>query len=65
MNQEILLQAVEDIRSSPLFPSVEEPTDVSCCAQLLDYACYISENNIKEQYIFSEPFQSHVTEKMS
>lgn len=59
MSEDILLQVVEDLRSSPLFSlQLDESTDVSCCAQLLVYARYISGNSIKEQYLFSEPLQT-------
>ena len=37
---------------------LDESTDVSLCAHLLVYARYIFENNIKEQYLFSEPLST-------
>ena len=56
MSQDILLQVVEEVRSSPLFSlQLDESTDISSCAQLLVYARYIFENNVKVQYRFSEP----------
>ena len=55
MSQDILLQVVEEVRSSPLFSlQLDESTDISFCAQLLVYACYIFENNVRVQYLFSE-----------
>ena len=48
ISQNILLQVVEEVRSSTLFSlQLNESTDVSFCAQLLVYPWYISENNIK------------------
>ena len=59
MSQDILLQVVEEIRSSSIFSlQSDESTDVSLCAHLLVYARYIFENNIKEQYLFSEPLST-------
>ena len=59
MSQDILLQVVEEVRSSPLFSmQLDESTDISSCAQLLVYAHYIFENNVKVQYLFSEPFST-------
>ena len=59
MNQHILLQVVEEVRSSPLFSlQLDESTDISPCAQLLVYARYIFENNVKVQYLFSEPLST-------
>ena len=59
MSQDILLQVVEEIRSSSIFSlQLDESTDVSSCAHLLVYARYIFENNIKEQYLFSEPLST-------
>ena len=59
MSQDILLQVVEEVRSSPLFSlQLDESTDISSCAQLLVYACYISENNVKVQHLFSEPLST-------
>ena len=56
MSQDILFQVEEDVRSSPLlFLQLDESTDIPYCAQLLVYARYIFENNIKVQYLFSEP----------
>ena len=56
MSQDILLQVVEEIRSSSIFSlQLDKSTDVSSCVHLLVYARYIFENNIKEQYLFSEP----------
>ena len=55
MSQDILLQVVEEVRSSPLFSlQSDESTDISSCAQLLVYARYISENNVKVKHLFSE-----------
>ena len=59
MSQDILLQVVEEVRSSPLFSlQLDESTDISSCAQLLVYARYIFENNVKVQYLFSEPLST-------
>ena len=59
MSQDILLQVVEGVRSSPLFSlQLDESTDISSCAQLLVYARYIFENNVKVQYLFSEPLST-------
>ena len=59
MNQDILLQVVEEIKSSPIFSlQLDESTDVSSCVYLLVYARYIFENNIKEQYLFLEPLST-------
>ena len=59
MSQDILLQVVEEIRSSSIFSlQLDKSTDVSSCAHLLVYARYIFENNIKEQYLFSEPLST-------
>ena len=59
MTQDILLQVVEEIRSNPIFSlQLDESTDVSSCAHLLVYARYSFENNIKEQYLFSEPLST-------
>ena len=56
MSQDILLQVVEEVRSSPLFfLQLDESTDISTCAQLLVYARYIFESNVKVKYLFSEP----------
>ena len=56
MSQDILLQVVEEVRSSLLFSlQLDESTDISSCAQLLVYARYIFENNVKVQCLFSEP----------
>ena len=64
MSQDILLQVVEEIRSSPIFSlQLDESTDVSSCAHLLVYARYISENNLKEQYLFSEPLSTTCKEE--
>ena len=59
MSQDVLLQVVEEMRSSPIFFfQLGESTDVSSFAHLLVYARYIFENNIKEQYLFSEPLST-------
>ena len=59
MSHNILLQVVEEERSSPLFSlQLDESTDISSCAQLLVYARYILENNVKVQYLFSEPLST-------
>ena len=59
MSQDILLQVVEEIRSGPIFSlQLDESTYVSSCAHLLVYGRYIFENNIKEQYLFSEPLST-------
>ena len=59
MSQDILLQVVEEVRSSPLFSlQLDESTDISSCAQLQVYARYIFENNVKVQYLFSEPLST-------
>ena len=59
MSQDILLQVVEEVRSSPLFSlQLDESTDISSCARLLVYARYIFENNVKVQYLFSEPLST-------
>ena len=59
INQDILLQMMEEIRSSSIFSlQLDESTNVSSCVHLLIYARYISENNIKEQYLFSEPLST-------
>ena len=56
MSQDILLQVVEEVRSSPRFSlQLDESIDISSCAQLLVYARYIFENNVKVQCLFSEP----------
>ena len=55
MSQDILLQVVEEVRSNLLFSLLlDKTTDVSSCALLLLYAHYISKNNVKVQYLFSE-----------
>ena len=59
MSQDILLEVVEEIRSSPIFSlQLDKSTDVSSCAHLLVYARYIFGNNLKEQYLFSEPLST-------
>ena len=59
MSLDILLRVVEEIKSSTIFSlQLDESTDVSSCAHLLVYARYIFENNIKEQYLFSEPLST-------
>ena len=59
MSQDILSQVVEEVRFSPPFSlQLDESTDISSCAQLLVYACYIFENNVKVQYLFSEPLST-------
>ena len=64
MSQDILLQVVKKIRSCPIiFLQLDESTDVSSCAHLLVYTRYIFENNIKEQYLFSEPLSTTCKEK--
>ena len=66
MSQDILLQVVEDVRSSPIFSlQLDESTNASSCAHLLVYARYIFENNIKEQYLFSEQLSTTCKKKMS
>ena len=53
------IQVVEEVRSSPLFSlQLDMSTDISSCAQLLVYARYIFENNVKVQYLFSEPLSA-------
>ena len=62
MSDDILLQVMEDLRSSLQFSlQFDESIHVSFCAQLLVYARYIFENNIKEQYMFSEPLSTACT----
>ena len=59
MSKDILLQVVEEVRSSPLFSlQLDESTDISSCAQLLVYARYIFGNNVKVQYLYSEPIST-------
>ena len=54
MSQDTLLLGVEEVRYSPLFSlQLDESTDISSCTQLLIYARYIFENNVKVQYLFS------------
>ena len=56
MNNDIMLQVVEDLRSSPVVClQLDESTDVSSSAQLLIYAGLISENNMNEQDLFFRP----------
>ena len=59
MSQDILLQVVEEVRSSPLFSlQLDKSTDISSCAQLLVCARCIFENNVKVQYLLSEPLST-------
>ena len=58
MSQDILLQVVEEVRFSPLFfLQFDESTDILSCVWLLVYACYISENNAKNNIYFRNHFQ--------
>ena len=59
MSQDILLQVVEEIRFSSIFSlQLGDSTDVSSCVHLLVCARYIFENNVKKQYLFSEPLST-------
>ena len=56
MSQNKRFQVVEQIKLSPgkISSQLDETTDVSNCAQLLIYARYVFENDIKEEFLLCE-----------
>ena len=56
MSQDKRFQVVEQIKLSPgkISLQLDETTDVSNCAQLLIYARYVFENDIKEEFLLCE-----------
>ncbi|KAI6649935.1 protein ZBED8-like [Oopsacas minuta] len=59
MSEDIKNQVVEQIKQSPIFVlQLDEPTDVSSCAQLMIYVRYIHDSNFKEEFLFCRPLDS-------
>ncbi|XP_068205374.1 protein FAM200C-like [Palaemon carinicauda] len=56
MSDEIMLQVVAAVRSSPVYSlQLDESTDVASCSQLIVYVRYLDVDVMKEEYLFSEP----------
>ncbi|XP_076348017.1 protein FAM200C-like [Tachypleus tridentatus] len=56
MNEDILLQVVTAVKSSPVYSlQLDESTDVASCSQLIVYIHYRDREVMKEGYLFSEP----------
>lgn len=59
LSKDILLQVIEDIKSSPLKVSIQldESTDVDNCSQLLVFVRYVKEKEMIEEFLFCEPLE--------
>ncbi|XP_055489425.1 lipoxygenase homology domain-containing protein 1-like [Leucoraja erinacea] len=56
MSNDILLQVVSAVKSSPVYSlQLDESKDVASCSQLLVYVCYLDGEVMKEEDLFSEP----------
>ena len=56
MSEDILLQVVTAVKSSPAYSlQLDESTDVESCAQLIVYVRYLEGEVMREEYLFSEP----------
>ncbi|XP_076348023.1 protein FAM200C-like [Tachypleus tridentatus] len=56
MNEDILLQVVTAVKSSPVYSlQLDESTDFASCSQLIVYVHYRDREVMKEGYLFSEP----------
>lgn len=55
MSQDIKLQVMEKVRLSPFFIQLDETADIAQLPQLLVYAWFISENQVKEEFLFCRP----------
>lgn len=60
MSCDILDQIVQEIKDSPIRISLQldESTDVSSMSQLIVYARYIKDGDIKDEFLFCEPLQT-------
>ena len=60
MSCDILDQIVQEIKDSPIRISLQldESTDVSNMSQLIVYARYIKDGDIKDEFLFCEPLQT-------
>ena len=51
---------MEQIKQSPIFVlQLVKSTDVYSCARLMIYARYIYSTNFKDEFLFSQPLESH------
>uniref|UniRef100_UPI00358E7286 protein FAM200C-like n=1 Tax=Myxine glutinosa TaxID=7769 RepID=UPI00358E7286 len=56
MSNDILLQVVSAVKSSPVYSlQLDKSTDVASCSQLLVYVRYLDGEAMKEEHLFSEP----------
>ncbi|XP_076031940.1 protein FAM200C-like [Oratosquilla oratoria] len=60
MSCDILDQIVQEIKDGPIRISLklDESTDVSNMSQLIVYARYIKDGDIKDEFLFCEPLQT-------
>ena len=60
MSCDILDQIVQEIKDSPIRISLQldESTDVSNMSQLIVYARYIKDGDVKDEFLFCEPLQT-------
>ena len=56
-SKDILQQVIADVKASPIKVSLQldESTDASLCSQLLVFVRYVKENEVVEEFLFSEP----------
>lgn len=62
MSQDIKSQVISQIKNSPmgLFAiQVDEYTDVASCAQLMVFTRFVHEGDLKEEFLFCEPLETH------
>eukprot|EP00106_Octopus_bimaculoides_P017669 XP_014785111.1 PREDICTED: SCAN domain-containing protein 3-like [Octopus bimaculoides] len=56
MSENILLQVVTAVKSSPVYSlQLDESTDVASCSQFLVHVHYLDREVMNEEYLFSEP----------
>ena len=60
LSEEILQQAIADIKTSPTKVSLQldESTDVSLCSQLLVFVRYVKEKEVVQEFLFCEPLKT-------
>lgn len=64
MSEDILLQVVVAVKSSPVYArQLNESTDVALCSQLLVYIRYLDGDAMKEEYLFLQPFATTTREE--
>ena len=59
MSEDILEQVIGEIKNSAYFAlALDESTDVANCSQLLVYARYLKDGDLKEEFLFSHSLET-------